>query len=450
MELGLADWACLALAAAGHSPAAHHRRLIADLEALGRGDIDRLMVLMPPGSAKSTYVSVLFPAWFLARHRRAALIMACHTEGLASHFGRRTRALIQDHGDALDYGLSRDERAAHCWRTSAGGEYFATGIHGPIAGRRADLAIIDDPVKSWAEADSPLAREHAWDWYRMDLIPRLKPRARLVLVMTRWHQDDLGGRILEMEKHWTVLRLPALAESLDPLGRPAGAALWPLWEDAEALGRKREAMGERAFAALYQQDPRSPSGGLFLTERIALCDLPPDGGEVVRAWDLAASLPAPGRDPDWTVGLRLERTQDARFIVTDLRRLRGTPGEVEAAILATAEADGHSVTIALPQDPGQAGVAQTDYLTRLLAGFTVRTSPETGAKITRAGPVAAQVEAGHLQLLRGGWNRVFLEELRDFPNGQKDDQVDALSRAFMTLVTKPKPARRLHLPLLAR
>lgn len=450
MDLGLVDWACHVLAGADQAPAAHHRRLLDDLDAVSRGEVDRLMVLMPPGSAKSTYVSILFPAWFLARHRRAALIMACHTEGLASHFGRRTRALIQDHAATLGYGLSRDERAAHRWRTNAGGEYFATGIHGPIAGRRADLAIIDDPIKSWAEADSPLAREHVWDWYRMDLIPRLKPRARLVLVMTRWHQDDLGGRILAMEGGWTVLRLPALAESPDPLGRPPNAPLWPAWEDAEALARKRAAMGERAFAALYQQDPRPPSGGLFLTERITFCDRPPAESEAVRAWDLAASLPAPGRDPDWTVGLRLERDPDGHFAITDLRRLRGTPGEVEAAIRATAEADGPAVAIALPQDPGQAGAAQTAYLTRALAGFVVRASPETGAKITRAGPVAAQVEAGHLRLLRGAWNHAFLEELRDFPNGHKDDQVDALSRAFMTLVSKAQPARRLRVPLLAR
>jgi predicted phage terminase large subunit-like protein len=253
-----------------------------------------------------------------------------------------------------------------------------------------------------------------------------------------------------MEGGWTVLRLPALGVPPDPLGREAGEPLWPAWEDAAALQRKRAAMGERAFAALYQQDPRPPSGGLFLTDRILLCDQHPEPRQAIRAWDLAATLPAPGRDPDWTVGLRLEQGQDDVFTVTDLVRLRGTPGEVEAAILAAAERDGTGVTIALPQDPGQAGVAQTAYLTRKLAGYAVRASPETGAKITRAGPVAAQAEAGNLRLLRAGWNRVLLEELRDFPNGPKDDQVDALSRAFMTLVTKAAPARRLHVPLLGR
>jgi predicted phage terminase large subunit-like protein len=450
MDLGLVEWAELVLAQREQTPAPHHRKLMASLDALSRGEIDRLMVLMPPGSAKSTYVSVLFPAWYLGRHPRAALIMACHTDSLASHFGRRTRALVQEYGAALDYRLAVDERAANRWRTNLGGEYFGTGIHGPIAGRRADVAIIDDPVKSWAEADSPMCREHAWEWYRADLLPRLKPRGRVVLVMTRWHQDDLGGRILETEPGWTLLRLPALAVPPDPMGRAEGEALWPAWEDADALVRKRAAMGERAFAALFQQDPRPPSGGLFMPERIALRDVAPGGTMAVRAWDLASALPAPGKDPDWTVGLRLERDAEHRFIVIDIQRLRGTPGEVETAIMATAERDGAAVLVALPQDPGQAGQAQAAYLTRKLAGFTVRCSPETGAKLTRAGPVAAQIEASNVSLLRAPWNRVFLDELRDFPHGRKDDQVDALSRAFMTLAAPSAPARRLHVPLLSR
>jgi predicted phage terminase large subunit-like protein len=450
MDLGLLQWAELVLAQLEQTPAPHHCRLMAALDAVSRGETDRLMVLMPPGSAKSTYVSVLFPAWYLGRHPRAALIMACHTESLASHFGRRTRALVQEHSAALEYRLTTDERAAGRWRTTQGGEYFGAGIRGPITGRRADLAIIDDPVKSWAEADSPMCREHAWEWYRTDLLPRLKPRGRVVLVMTRWHQDDLGGRILEMEAGWTVLRLPALAVPPDPMGRAEGEALWPEWEDAAALIRKREAMGERAFAALFQQDPRPPSGGLFMPDRIALCDMAPTGTVAIRAWDLASALPAPGKDPDWTVGLLLERDAEQRFVVTDIQRFRGTPGDVETAILKTAERDGPAVSVALPQDPGQAGQAQAAYLTRRLAGFVVRCTPETGSKLTRAGPVAAQIEARNLSLVRAVWNRPFLEELRDFPHGRKDDQVDALSRAFMTLVTPTAPARRLHVPLLSR
>jgi predicted phage terminase large subunit-like protein len=324
-------------------------------------------------------------------------------------------------------------------------------MRGPIAGRRADLAIIDDPVKSFAEADSPTAREHAWQWYRADLVPRLKPRGRIILVMTRWHQDDLGGRILDTEKNWTVVRLPALAEAEDPLGRQPGDALWPEWEDAAAIERKRLVVGDRTFSALYQQDPKPQSGGLFLVDRIPTLEhAAEDSVAAVRAWDLAAAIPGPGRDPDWTVGLRLERDAEGNLLVTDVQRLRGSPGEVEAVILASAREDGAEVLISLPQDPGQAGRAQVAYLTRRLAGFRVTATPETGSKITRASPVAAQVEAGNLRLLRGRWNLPFLDELRDFPHGNKDDQVDALSRAFMTLLPPDAPTRRLHIPHLGR
>jgi hypothetical protein len=241
-------------------------------------------------------------------------------------------------------------------------------MRGPIAGRRADLAIIDDPVKSFAEADSPTAREHAWQWYRADLVPRLKPRGRIILVMTRWHQDDLGGRILDTEKNWTVVRLPALAEAEDPLGREPGAALWPEWEDAAAIERKRLVIGDRTFSALYQQDPKPQSGGLFLVDRIPTIEHAAEPSvAAVRASDLAAAIPGPGRDPDWTVGLRLERDAEGNLLVTDVQRLRGSPGEVEAVILASAREDGAEVLISLPQDPGQAGRAQVAYLTRRLA-----------------------------------------------------------------------------------
>jgi predicted phage terminase large subunit-like protein len=450
MDLGLIAWAEEILAESEQSPARHHRLLMDKLEAVSTGETDRLMVLMPPGSAKSTYVSIIFPAWYLTRHPRAALIACSHTDSLASHFGRRTRALIQTQQESLGYRIANDERAAHRWRTNLGGEYFAAGLRGPITGRRADLAIIDDPIKSWTEADSPLARENTWMWYRTDLLPRLKPRGRIILVMTRWHQDDLGGRIQEMEQGWTVLKLPALAVANDPLGRTVGEALWPAWEDADSLLRKKVAMGERSFAALFQQEPRPPSGGLFLTDRIEIVEAEDESAISVRAWDLAAALPAPGRDPDWTVGLKLKRSQDERFLIADIVRFRGSPGEVEHAIRSTAEQDGPTVTIALPQDPGQAGQAQVAYLTRKLAGFTVRASPETGSKLTRASPVAAQVEAGNVSMLRARWNRPFLEELRDFPHGAKDDQVDALSRAFMALISPGTSARRLYVPLLGR
>ena len=446
----LAAWAALALAPRGHQPAAHHRLILAELEHLSAGRTDRLMLLLPPGSAKSTYASLLFPPWWLARHPRSSIIATSHTASLARHFGHGVRGLVEAHAPRLGYQLDPASRAAHRFATTAGGEYYATGVRGPITGRRADLILIDDPVKSQAEADSPAARDHLWDWFRSDLTTRLKPGGRIVLVMTRWHPDDLGGRIQDSADPWRILRLPALAEAADPLGREPGDALWPEWEDAAAITRKRELLGERAFAALFQQDPRPRTGRLFQAAKIALADdmLPTTGA--VRAWDLAATAATSGRDPDYTVGVKLARDPAGGFVVLDVIRLRGGPHEVDQAITATAAADGPAVPIGLPKDPGQAGVSQVKYYASRLAGYRVVSSPETGAKETRAMPVASQVNAGNVTMRRAPWNRAFLEELQDFPEGTKDDQVDALSRAFSMLLDAGTPARRANLPLLHR
>ncbi len=448
----LLAWATQALAGDGFAPAAHQRLLIQRLEAIVDGTIDRLMVLMPPGSAKSTYASVLFPAWWFVRHPASSVIAASHTADLAQHFARQLRAVIGAHAPLLGYELAAGQRAAARWETTAAGHYFATGVRGPLAGRRADLAIIDDPVKGMSDADSATQREHLWSWFRSDLLTRLKPRGRIVLVMTRWHQDDLAGQLLGRgAAEWNVLRLPALAEADDPLGRLPGRALWPDWEDEAALLRKRDTMGERVWSALFQQSPRPPHGSLFKVTRIELTDAPsPLAGTIVRAWDLAATAADGRNDPDYTVGLKLLRDPAGRLVVLDVVRLRASPLGVETAMLATAAADGRAVRIALAEDPGQAGKAQVLHYARKLAGHIVTASRETGSKLTRALPIASQVEAGNLLLVRAAWNQDFLDELRDFPFGRKDDQVDALARAFTFAVEVPDPSRRLAVPLMAR
>jgi len=411
------------------------------------------MVLMPPGSAKSTYASLLFPAWWFTQHPASSVIATAHTTSLAEHFGRQVRELVREYEDLLGYGLHAARKSAGHWQTTTKGEYFAAGIRGPLTGRRADLAVIDDPTKSQAEADSPVMRERLWNWYRFDLTTRLKPRGRIVLIMTRWHEDDLAGRLLAQNAaEWHLIRLPALAEENDPLQRQPGTALWPDWEDKPALFRRRDTIGERAWSTLYQQSPQPIAGSLFKTDCIDILDAPPTrfDGMVVRAWDLAATVPTGGNDPDWTTGVKLLHQQPGRFIVLDVVHMRGSPHEVEVVIAEAARIDGTSVTIGLPQDPGQAGKHQASYLAGRLAGYRVATRRETGSKTTRAAPVASQVEARNFAIVRAGWNHAFLEELRDFPFGRKDDQVDALSHAFTMLTEAGTPARRISLPFLAR
>lgn len=447
----LAAYAEHALAPLDQTPARHHRLLISELERIERGELDRLMVFMPPGSAKSTYASILFPAWWFCRRPHSAVIAASHTAELAEWFGRRVRNAIVSNSATLGLDLAADSTAAGRWSTNVGGDYYAAGVGGSIAGRRSDLAIVDDPVRSREAANSATQRKRTWDWFRADLLTRLKPRGRVVLIMTRWHEDDLAGRLLLTEAdRWRVLCLPALAEANDPLGRALGEPLWPEWQSAAELVDKRRTLGERDWSALYQQDPRPAEGALFRVERIAILDAAPTEERAVRSWDLAATAAMGTADPDWTVGVKLARLGSDRFAVLDVVRLRGGPDEVEAAILGSANLDGHNVIVALPQDPGQAGKSQVSHLARRLAGFRVEASRETGDKSTRAAPFASQVNVGNVALVRARWNDVLLDELAAFPSGRHDDQVDALARAFGVLVASPEPARRAMIPIMSR
>ena len=429
LRTDLTAWAEHILQAQGQTLAAHHRLLLDGLQKVATAQCDRFMVLMPPGAAKSTYTSVLFPAWWMQAHPGGSVVAASHTAELARFFGSRVRDLVQRESPRLGFGLSRGEAAATRFSTTRGGSYYGVGVRGPVTGRRADLILIDDPVKSVAEADRPRMRNHMWDWFRADLLTRLRPGGVVVLAMTRWHRDDLAGRLLEGDDDWTVLRLPALAEADDPLGRSRGEALWPAWEDEAALQRKKRSMGDRIWMAMYQQAPQEESSLVFGSAKMRVLTAEPEIEDAVRAWDLASCEAGVG-NPDWTVGLKLGRCVDGTFVILDVVRLQGDPACVEAKIREVAERDGPGVRISLPQDPGQAGRAQVQYLTRRLAGFAVSSSPETGSKSLRAMPVAAQVTGGTVTVMAAPWNRRLVDELVDFPNGMNDDQVDALSRAF--------------------
>jgi hypothetical protein len=272
----LAAWCIEALAPLGQKPARHHRLLIDHLERVESGDIDRLMVFMPPGHAKSTYSSVLFPPWFFAQQQHRDLIGASHASSLAEDFSKRIQTQIRHNAPLLGFSLQSEN--VESWRTTNGGVYRAAGVGGGITGRRSDLTLIDDPIKGAADAESETVRESQWAWYQSECLTRQKPGGRIVLIMTRWHPDDLGGRLLQAQAdggdQWTVLKLPAICDSVDdPLGRKLGEALWPEWMDEEALARIRANVGEHVWGALYQQDPR-PRGASFFDINDLLVDGP--------------------------------------------------------------------------------------------------------------------------------------------------------------------------------
>lgn len=271
-------WCIEQLAPLGQKPQRHHRLMIQKLEQVARGEIKRLMILMPPRHGKSEYSSKLFVPWYLGQGwvdrgqnllvPRKSIIAASHTFELAVKFGRAVRNMVAMRSDVLGYGLMADASAAGRWVTTLGGEYLAAGVGKAIAGNPADLILIDDPVPDAEGAESEKIRQKTWDWYKQDLYTRLQPGGAIVLIMTRWHEEDLGGMLLQEQANggdkWDILSLPALADSADdPLGRSAGQALWRKWVNEDDFARIRKVIGERPFYALYQQKPRPPGGSFF-------------------------------------------------------------------------------------------------------------------------------------------------------------------------------------------
>lgn len=242
--------------------AGHHARICEKLEAVERGEIDRLMIFMPPRHGKSELASKRFPAWCLGRDPKRQIIAASYNSDLADDFGRNVRNIVaeREFGEVFPaVSLATDSKAANRMNTNHGGAYVAAGVGTAVTGRGAHIALIDDPFKDRAEADSERRRELVWDWYRSTLYTRLMPGGAIVLIQTRWHEDDLAGRLLEQEAdQWEVLELPAISD--------AGQALWPEWYDEAALSRIKATIGAREWSALYQQRPQPDEGTFFRRE----------------------------------------------------------------------------------------------------------------------------------------------------------------------------------------
>ncbi len=251
----------------GYEPAPHHHLIAEKLEAVERGEIDRLMVFMPPRHGKSELASRRFPARYLGLHPTRQIIAASYNSDLATDFGRDVRNIVAspEYGEIFrDVGLRPDSKAADRMNTNHGGVYIAAGVGTATTGRGAHLGIIDDPFKDRADADSETQREKVWNWYRSTFFTRLMPGGAVVVIQTRWHEDDLAGRLLDQDGRveeggeWHVLELPAIDQQ--------GKALWPEWYGVEALERIKRTVGPREWSALYMQRPQPDEGTFFRRE----------------------------------------------------------------------------------------------------------------------------------------------------------------------------------------
>lgn len=393
------------------------------LDQVTLGKCKRLMLFLPPRHGKSEQATIHYPAYRLLTDPSMRVIVGAYNKDLACEFSQGSRRIATEFGFPFAADQNRQDR----WRSVHGGGLRAAGVGTGVTGFGADLVIIDDPVKSRAEAESPAYRQRVLDWYQNDLYTRLHPGAAIILIMTRWHSLDIGGYLENDENgdKWDIVRLPAIAEENDLLGRIPGDALWPDRYGAHDFDRIKSVIGSYAFSALYQQNPVPRDGGYFKHEWFRIVEPQVRSGAACRGWDTAAT---PGSG-DYTASVRIVREND-RYIVTDAWRAQVSPAERRTRQRQIAEMDGRQTVQHLAQDPGSAGVDQVEHDKRNLVGFPVTSNRPTGTKEVRAMPFAAACEAGLIDVERGPWNRAFIDELCSFPTGTHDDQVDAAADAF--------------------
>lgn len=244
-----------------YSAAPHHELIAEKLEAVERGDIKRLIICMPPRHGKSELASRRFPSFYIGRNTDKQIIAASYNSDLANDFGREVRNIVDspEFGALYNVTLAQDSKAANRWHTNTGGMYVAAGVGTAITGRGANILLIDDPFKDREEADSELRRQRVWDWYTSTAYTRLMPGGAIVVINTRWHDDDLTGRLLHEQDNggdkWEVLSLPAIDAE--------GAPLWPEWYPLDRLEQIRGVLPARDWNSLYQQNPIPDEGDYF-------------------------------------------------------------------------------------------------------------------------------------------------------------------------------------------
>lgn len=419
--------------------APHHRAIARKLEAVERGEIRRLMIFAPPRHGKSHLTSELFPAWVLGRNPLAQVISSTYSQDLSDDIGRRVRDMLSSEAHVSAFGrqLSASSSSVSRFHTTAGGVYVGVGIGGPTTGRGANIFLVDDPIKNAQDAQSPLVRKRHKDWFRTVAYTRLMPDAAVIIIMTRWNDDDLCGWILsEAAQRWDVLSLPALAlDDRDPLGRAIGDPLWPDWFGAETLADTRRTIGAKAWASLYEQRPSPESGEIFSRSWVRYYSiLPARFDEICASWDLAfkglvSSDPVCGQvwgriGSEYYLLDQVCARMDIVGVIAAMRAQRAKWPTIRAVYVED-KANGPAVMKLLEKE-----------IPRMIA-----VNPE-GGKIARAYAVSPMWEAGNVYLPRSApWVGDMVEEVCRFPSAAHDDQVDTMTQALSQMSLRARAPR---------
>lgn len=404
----------------------------------------RIIISAPPRHGKTEEVSVGTSAWFLENFPNRNVILTGYGADLMTQSGRKVRDMIRDNEDILNTRIRGDAGRVDAWLTSTNGYMFSVGLGGAITGRGAHLLIVDDYIKEIKEALSPAHRDYVWNWWVTTARTRLEPGASIIIIATRWHSDDLIGRLIkQFPGQWENYVFPAIATEqhcslpggVDVIGRHVGDPLFPERYPIKELEDLRTELGSTFFAALYQQQPVDEARKLSDGKWLKIVDIPPILArlKLIRMWDLAATEGG----GDYTVGALCgwDREHDRFYIVNVIRR-QLSPYQVEDLVRATAISDGLAVEVGIEQEPGSAGKSLVEHYARnVLPDWKVTPFPVVTNKVVRAQPLLAAAEATKVFLVAGPWNDAYIREFDTFP-GDFDDQIDTTGAAYTKLTGK--------------
>jgi len=391
-----------------------------------QGKSSYVMINIAPRHGKTDLCSRRFPVWLQINDPEIEVILCSYGQDLANDINRDARSCMSEVAPLYGHSLASDRSRLNSWSLDGeNGGINAVGLGAAITGRGSSALIIDDFIKNRRDAESELIRDRGWDCFRSDLMTRLAPVHIVIILATRWHVDDISGRIIEEMKtnpkfpKFKVIRIPSQDES-------TGEYLFPERFSKEYYESQKALLGNYAWQCLHQGDPQARRGNLFNVDNIKIVDTFPKGLRFKRGWDLASSEKQRIKDdPDWTVGVKSAFDKDSRTVyIKHVARIQGEAPQRDKLIEATAKHDGAGVKLAIEQVAGY-----KDTVTRMqnnLRGFaSVESYNPQGDKVTRADPLEPIIDAGNFVLERGEWNDSFLSEFRAFPSGKHDDQVDA-------------------------
>mgnify|MGYP006276798503 CR=1 FL=1 len=423
----------------GFKEGPHHRKLAKIFQDVANGLKKRVIINIAPRMGKSEFSSYLFPAWFLGQFPDKKIIMGTHTAGLSEDFGRRVRNLIESEDYAPIFPktkVSEDQKAAGKWSTGAGGQYYAVGVGGALAGRGADLFVIDDPHSEQdIKANSRATFDNAWSWFQTGPLQRLMPGGAIIVIMTRWSLVDLTGRLINYQirnpdaDQWEIVELPAILGE----GTDKEKSLWPeQWPLAE-LKAKKEGMDARYWNAQYMQQPVSEGAALIKRShwRIWEKDKPPQCEFVIQSWDTAHEAKTSSDYSACTTwGVWYNEEEDNRPSVILLDAIKGRmefPELKEKALSYYKEWEPDSFLV----EKKAAGAPLIQELRRMGIPVDEFTPSRGNDKIARLNAVSDLFASGAVWTPDRRWARDVIEEVVAFPAGEHDDYVDTMTQALL-------------------